>query len=438
MTENLKKREHSFCVHPWMNLLVNNWGTYQFCCITDRHSITGEDGKVLYAGQGDMPEEAWNAKSLRDVRKAMLDGEKLDICKSCWNQESVGKESFRHRHNREWEQRLGKEEIERRVEYSLKNDYTVDVNPDYLDLRLGNICNLKCRMCNLYNSNQIEKEHHELKTNIVYADIWKRESKSGSNINVPSLKNDWVETDKLWEQLSSYIPGLKKVYFTGGEPTLVENNYGFMQEIIKAGYQDRIDIMFNTNCTNVQPRFIKLLSQFKHVQINASIDGTGSVNDYIRPPSTWKSIRNNFIKIAKLPNVRVNISPVIMIYNILNITDILDLAEEVSVMCDKIIDVDFLYCERPLCLDPMNLDEDIRTAAFIALWRARDTWLYENSSITRNNVEAYLTMLEGNRNENWRQGMEDFWNLTEIWDTKRKQSFKDSVPALYKMLRGQE
>ena len=211
-----------------------------------------------------------------------------------------------------------------------------------------------------------------------------------------------------------------------------------MKEIIKVGYQDKIDIMFNTNCTNIQPRFLDLLSQFKHVQVNASIDGTGSVNDYIRYPSTWKSIRENFISIAKLPGVHIDISPVVMIYNILNITDLLDFAKEISDMCGKVIDVDFLYCQKPTHLDPMNLDENIRSAAFISLWRAQDTWLYKNSSITKNNVDSYLTMLEGSRNENWKQCMRDFWDMTKIWDTKRKQSFKDSIPKLYEMLHGQE
>ena len=70
--------------------MVNNPGNYNFCCITDNNFITGEDGKPLLAGNGDMPEEAWNAKSIRDVRKAMLNGERLDICKNCWHQESIG------------------------------------------------------------------------------------------------------------------------------------------------------------------------------------------------------------------------------------------------------------------------------------------------------------------------------------------------------------
>ena len=429
-------KSESFCVHPWTNLLVNNPGNYDFCCITNKNMIRGEDGKPLLAGNGDMPEEAWNAKSIRDVRKAMLKGEKLDICKNCWHQESIGKESYRTRHNQEWEQRVGTEELERRIQYSLKNDYTVDTVPDYLDLRLGNICNLKCRMCNPWNSNQIEKEHNSLKTNNKYADIWSRQT--DSDINIPNLKNDWVEGDELWRQLNSYIPKLKKVYFTGGEPTLVEDVYHFMKEIIAVGYQDKIDIMFNTNCTNLQPRFIEALSKFRNVQINASVDGVGEVNNYIRHPSNWKSINKNLRQIAHMPNVHLDMSPVIMIYNILHISELMSYAEELSKACGRVIDVDFLYCQTPAHLDPMNLDEETRTAAFISLYKTQESWLYNNSDITRNNVDSYLNMLEGNRNDNWEQNMSDFWDATEIWDKTRGQTFKQSIPNLYRMLHGKK
>ena len=429
-------KNDSFCVHPWTNLLVNNPGNYDFCCITHKSAITGEDGQRLLVGEGDMPEEAWNATSIRNVRKAMLNGEKLDICKSCWHQESVGKHSYRLRHNQEWEQRLGKEELERRIQYSLDNDYTVDTTPDYLDLRLGNICNLKCRMCNPWNSNQIEKEHNSLKTNNKYADIWY--SETDSDINVPSQKNDWVEGEELWKQLNSYIPDLKKVYFTGGEPTLVEDVYNFMADIIDKGYQDKVDIMFNSNCTNLQPRFIDALSKFKHVQINASIDGAYEMNDYIRHPSRWKAIDKNIRALAQLPNLNLDFSPVIMIYNILQIYDLLDYAERISQVYGKIIDVDFLYCQHPAHLDPMNLDDHTREQAFISLWRAKDRWLYKKSQPTRNNVDSYLNMLEGERNKNWKQNMRNFWDMTEIWDRTRGQSFKKADPTLWKLIRDSE
>ena len=422
----------TFCVHPWVNLEVYNTGTYDFCCIAKTSHLTGEDGEILQV-EKHTPKEAWNAKSLRQIRKDMLDGKKLDICKNCWYQESIGKESYRKRHNNEWTHRLGKEEIQRRVRYSVDNDYYVDTPPDYLDLRLGSICNLKCRMCNVWNSNQIEKEHLKLKTNNMYADIWSRQY--GRDVNITPLSNEWLEAESFWEQLHEYIPTLKKVYFTGGEPTLVQSNYSFMEEMIDQGFQNKIDLFFNTNCTNVQPRWLETLSKFKNVQINASIDGVGPVNDYIRAPSNWSAIYKNFIDMANLRNVRLDISPVIQTYNILDIGNILNLAQETSHKTGKIVDVDFLLCNSPFHLDPLNLDDNVRTTAFLKLQKWQDSWIYKKSPITKNSIDSYLTLLESERNIKWKQNMEDFWNITSIHDKNRNQSFEKSIPELYGLLK---
>ena len=110
--------------------MVNNPGTYNFCCIAWKALITDEKGNPVLAANT-MPDEAWNAHSLREVRKAMLNGEKLDACKKCWTQEDIGKDSYRQRHNREWIGRLGLKEIERRVQYTKDNDYYIDTPPDY-------------------------------------------------------------------------------------------------------------------------------------------------------------------------------------------------------------------------------------------------------------------------------------------------------------------
>ena len=69
---------NTFCVHPWVNLEVYNTGTYDFCCIAKESFLTGEKGEILQV-EKHTPKEAWNAKSLRQVRKDMLDGKKLDI-----------------------------------------------------------------------------------------------------------------------------------------------------------------------------------------------------------------------------------------------------------------------------------------------------------------------------------------------------------------------
>jgi len=427
----MKDISPSFCVHPWVNLMVNTTSYYNFCCIAADNILRDEQNNII-AVSNTTPDQAWNCKSIRNARKAMVDGEKLSICKTCWLQEDIGKESYRQKHNKEWTQRLGEEEINRRVQETIDNDYFLSTTPDYLDLRLGSICNLKCRMCNIWNSNQIEKEHHVLKQNNSYTDLWTRHW--NSPINIPTQNNDWVEADELWDNLSKYIPDLKKVYFTGGEPTLIDANYQFLAEIIKYNLQDKIDIMFNTNCTNIQQRWLDVISKFKNVQINASIDGTGKVNDYIRSRSNWYSVDKNFLKIASLPNVNVDMSPVIQIYNVLHIGNILEYAEESSKIVGRIIDVDFLLADQPAYMHMLNLSDKVRDLAYIKLSKWQGSWLYDRSLVTKNSIDSYLTLLESKRLDNWEQNMKDFWNITDIYDKTRKQSFQQCIPELYEKL----
>ena len=192
--------------------------------------------------------------------------------------------------------------------------------------------------------------------------------------------------------------------------------------------------MFNTNCTNAQPRFLKMLRNFKNVQIQASIDGTKLVNDYIRAPSQWKAIKRNFMALGELPNVRLNMSPAIQIFNVMNIDEIIKFGEEVSKKQNRVIGIDFLYVVHPTYLDVSNLSDDIKNIAFLKLQKMQGSWLYERSEVTKNSVDSYLNVLENERDKNWETNLREFWDMTEILDSKRKQKFKDYIPDVYKMM----
>ena len=38
---------------------------------------------------------------------------------------------------------------------------------------------------------------------------------------------DWYENPNFWEDLKQYMPYVKLIYLTGGEPTLEQGNYEF-------------------------------------------------------------------------------------------------------------------------------------------------------------------------------------------------------------------
>ena len=119
----MKDISPSFCIHPWVNLMVNTTGYYNFCCIAADNILRDEQNYIV-AASNTTPDQAWNCKSIRNARKAMVDGEKLSVCKTCWLQEDIGKESYRQKHNKEWIiDRLGEKEVNRRVQETIDNDY---------------------------------------------------------------------------------------------------------------------------------------------------------------------------------------------------------------------------------------------------------------------------------------------------------------------------
>ena len=281
---------------------------------------------------------------MQSLRKGMLEGKKHPKCSTCYFQESIGKKSYREMHNEEWLKQIPKE-IHRRVEASKENDFKVSDGPVYLDLRLGNICNLKCRSCNHHNSSKIYSESKALlQKDPEFTKLWK-ELYAGEELK-PMPK--WFESDEFWDQIIGSIPSLKKVYLTGGEPTLIENNFRFLQACIDSGRAKKIFLMFNINGTRVEDRFLEAIKHFKFVLINVSIDAEGQMNEYIRKGSDWDVIQKNLHKLCQTPNnVQLGVTPVLQAYNILNITDLLRYIESLVVKHRRDINVDFLYLLSP-------------------------------------------------------------------------------------------
>ena len=133
----------TFCVMPWNSIATNASGNYRVCCNSTpgKNFVLGKDGKAIKISKV-KPSEIWNSDTYKTLRKQMLDGVQPDMCERCFKEEATGIKSARQNWNDKW--------------YNKDKEYTVESSLDieYVDLRLGNLCNLKCRMCNPYSSNQ--------------------------------------------------------------------------------------------------------------------------------------------------------------------------------------------------------------------------------------------------------------------------------------------
>lgn len=292
----------TFCVLPWMHLATNASGNLRVCCNSTpgKNFITKPDGKP-YKLNRDNLEEAWNSETYTTIRKQLLNNKRPDMCQRCFREEDAGVRSSRQAWNDKWQE---------------DKEYTIDAPFDikYVDLRLGNLCNLKCRMCNPYASNMWVKEW-DLVSDALDPAEYERLSKM-----------DWPEDKKTWENLFSIAHTVDEIYLTGGEPTVIKEQQKLLDYFIDNGTAKNIRLKYNTNLVLLPDWLIERWSHFKRVQLNCSIDAVGELDTYIRHPSKWEKVVKNFESITKLPNANVEIHCTVQMYNILYLDDLIDWA----------------------------------------------------------------------------------------------------------------
>jgi hypothetical protein len=289
-------------------------------------------------------------------------------------------------------------------------------------------------MCQSQNSSAIYKE---LKDEELYTDEERDFIVKTSHWNdFSDYTQPWFDDPGFLSTVETWLPNVNRLYFTGGEPTIIQRVYWILEKCVELGLNDNIDLVFNSNMTNIQPRFLDLIAKFKSVLMCLSVDGYSTTNEYIRSGSTW-SIVDKHIRDYATSEVVGNLlfSPVVQIYNILDVTDLIDYAERIQKETGRRIDISFLLNNYPKCLDIRNLPQHVRDAAIehLETWSATSTYFAEDER-NKQTVLGLIKALKENYNEDSEQQMQIFKEYTELLDKKRNQSMADSLPDLYKLL----
>ena len=126
----------------------------------------------------------------------------------------------------------------------------------FLDLKLGNFCNLKCRICGSWSSSKWASES---------IDYYKAEGQTKEYIensdHYRQLKmGQWPRKNEnnFWDDVEEILSRVKYFEFTGGEPLLGNVNYDIMKKLNKSTI-----IRIITNGTQNPSRLIKTLKGFK-------------------------------------------------------------------------------------------------------------------------------------------------------------------------------
>lgn len=249
----------------------------------------------------------WMDPLLEDARQRSADNEKLDMCKRCWSEEDLGFTSER--------QYLIKD-LPSGLDYTDKNYYMS--GPRHLNIKVSNICNLRCRTCQSKDSYlyHIEGEYYEKKNNL-----------TRTAYTIEKFKKHF--TDAQLDELFEFSNNLERIELYGGEPFLDDQVPKYLLRLVNAGLSKNIDLSVSTNATHaLTDTWRTILTNFKNVIINTSIDGINEKFTYLRHPGKWadaeKNINSFFSLKADHPNI--NVIPVITVsaLNAYNVTDVFE------------------------------------------------------------------------------------------------------------------
>ncbi len=409
----------TFCMHPFTGLATREDGAVKICCRS----------QPIGWIQDDTLENIWNNYQMKDVRKKVLCGERPEVCKPCFDLEDQGVESLRQRHikNTIPESRIN---LYPNALDVLRDDYSMPFEFPTIEIKLNNLCNLKCRMCNpldstSWNDWEEVKPFYEKEGNYLVKTVDRLVTKPGKYIG------PFDDTDRWWESFEKLLPHFRRVEFAGGEPLMDPQHYKIL-DMLKP-YAKNIEIKYATNGTTLGIKGGRTIHDywpyFRSVAVNVSIDGIHDVYNYIRSNGDFNLVEKNIKEIQTIPNIsRVVGAFTAQAGNILQAAECIDyFLNEMGIV---------FYSHRvsyPNVLSAQVLPQSLKDEAIKRL-EAVDRALWAFDIVQKHPILEQITKQQIRDNINYLQAKDqshlwpDFLEFNRRLDATRNQSLLDIMP----------
>ena len=365
----------SICPFPWTHLEIKANGQIFPCCVYSE-SI-GNINQVTLT-------DAFNGEYMTALRQQFKDGAKPNGCSNCWRNESQGLVSNRQRHNNFLKKELLINYFDRPTIASL-------------DIKPGNVCNFKCRICSPGSSSLFAQEV-----------ISNSDDEDRKKIILTNQKlSKWTEDDQIFDQLKELIPTLSNLDMYGGEPFLVKQLTSVLNYAVENNYASQIRLHYNTNGSIFPEQLVPLWQHFKEIDIAVSIDNIGKRFELERG-GLWSEIETNIQKLVALQSKKINvyIMPTINIQNVYYLDELFAWADKFG------LEIRPLILKNPAGYSIQNLTP---TAKNLLVEKYQGTpWPYIETIVKSAGVGD----------------SQDFINLVQHFDQIRGQSFSQSHPEI--------
>ena len=401
----------TYCPLPWQHLATHPHGGVTLCCISDHtdglnraRNFKQDYDEFLDLNNQDI-NSLMNSDYYKEVRLQMLNNEKPKACMRCYDEEAKGIKS--------------KRQHEKTIFPSYTTDYASELTSEdgsipmdlrFVELRLGNVCNVRCRTCNPASSSKWLEDYKDI---VEKADFI---NKGYLGLNFPE-DFKWAEDDNFYDDLYNCAPNLEVLYINGGEPTLIKQHWTYLQKLVDSGRSKNIVLWYNINGTMLPPIALELWTQFKEARICLSIDDVDQRNAFIRTSTNWDAVCTTIDKLLPYKDDLVlRITQTVSAYNYATLPEFFEWAADIGIEVDMnfVYDPDYLspavipVKARELIHEKFRhrLGNDHKLGMLLSMYNNED-W----DELKWEQFCRYNDLLDKNDNSDWRN---TFSYLTEV------------------------
>ena len=402
-------------MHPFTGLATREDGAIKACC------------RSLPVGyiQDNSLEEIWNNETMQRMRRQVLNNERPPECEPCFMLEDQGVESLRQRH-------VNGVIPEARINMYPDTQFKEIMPFEFptMEIKLNNLCNLKCRMCHPMDSTSWNDWDQVVPFYKKEGNFLVDKIDSLNLVNKPYL-GPFDDSTNWWDSFNKLLPYFKRVEFAGGEPLMDPQHYKIL-DMLKP-YAKDIEIKYATNL-NMLGKGSRTVHEywphFKSVAVNVSIDGYGPSYEYIRGNASWEILLKNISEIQKMPNISRVVGAVAVQVSNINV-----IPRMIEFFLDNLGIVFYVNMVKyPECLSIQALPNELKKEMTDRLTHTR-TKIHTYDMVIRHPILQKITETQIDNIINYMNSKDrhaELWNDTINFNMKldatRNQSFLDVNP----------
>jgi len=368
-----------FCHLPWTAVHINKEHCAPCCMYLPSDK-----------SQSSTLENYLASHELAQVKSQLLAGQAPAECQNCVDQELSNGHSFRLLHNKFHDDRT----------QEILSDSGHNKSLSSLEVITSNTCNLQCLPCNTNSSYVREVEFNKL----------------GIRSTVPLH----FKKNSVLDEIHKF--DFEHMTFLGGEPFGDKVTFECLNNLVVHGKSQNTRIDLNTNGTLINQEHINFLSEnFNFVYIKASIDGIGSVNDYLRYPSDWQDLEPRVLLAQKHSNMSLMLTSTLSNLSIMRYHQVIEWAMENSIK-----DLFLTIVHSPLEMHFANLPPEIKNHLLVVYQNLKKKYAGQMSERIEFVIDTCINSCLADSNQDFSKSIA--W--LRLHDQNRGNSFLDVFPEL--------